>query len=143
MHEELIGVSHKWYDIGLQLNLPVGTLEKIKEQYSDPQSRLREVLKTWLVTINPYPTWRTLVMVLKRQAVGEHSLADELKDKHCKGKGKERTRAVSSPIAHTKVELVKVKREPSDDSAENDARESLPGNQNTHYSGIWIHHAIG
>ena len=82
-------------------------------------------------------------MVLKRQAVGEHSLADELKDKHCKGKGKEWTRAVSSPMAHTKVELVKVKREPSDDSAENDARESLPGNQNTHYSGIWIHHAIG
>ena len=119
-------MSHKWYNIGLQLNLPVGTLDKIREQYSDPQTCLREMLKTWLVTVNPYPTWRTLVKVLKKQAVEEHSLADELKAKHCKGKGKERTHAVSSPKAHTKEELVKVKREPSDDSADN---ELLPGNQ--------------
>ena len=120
MHEELIGVSHKWYNIGLQLNLPVGTLDKIREQYPDPQTCLREMLKTWLVTVNPYPTWRTLVKVLKRRAVEEHSLADELKAKHCKGKGKERTHAVSS--------RTKVKREPSDDSA---GKESLPGNQHT------------
>ena len=118
-------MSHKWYNIGLQLNLPVGTLDKIREQYSDPQTCLREMLKTWLVTVNPYPTWRTLVKVLKRRAVEEHSLADGLKVKNCKGKGKERTHAVSS---RTKVELVKVKREPSDDSAEN---ELLPGNQHT------------
>jgi len=128
VHEELIGISHKWYDIGLQLNLPVGTLDRIREQYSDPQTRLREILKNWLVSVNPYPTWRALVEVLKRRAVEEHSLADELKAKHCKGKGKERTHTGSSPKVHTKVELVKVKREPSDDSAENDAEELLPGN---------------
>ena len=69
--------------------------------------------------------------VLKRRAVEEHSLADELKAKHCKGKRIELTHPVSSPTAHTKEELVKVKREPSDDSAENDAEELLPGNQHT------------
>ena len=52
----------------------------------------------------------------------------ELKAKHFKGKGKERTQAVSLPKTHTKVELVKVKREPSDDSAENGTEELLPGN---------------
>ena len=128
VHEELISVSHKWYDIGLQLNLPVGTLDRIREQYSDPQTRLREILKSWLLSVDPHPTWMALVEVLKRRAVEEHSLADELKAKHCKGKGKERIHAGSSPKAHTKVELVKVKREPSDDSAENDAEELLPGN---------------
>ena len=66
--------------------------------------------------------------VLKRRAVEEHSLADELKVKHCKGKGKkgkERTHTVSLPKAHTEVE---VKQEPSDD---NDTEEMLPGNQHT------------
>jgi len=128
VHEELIGISHKWYDIGLQLNLPVGTLDKIREQYSDPQICLREILKNWLVTVNPYPTWRTLVKVLKSRAIGEHSLAKELKAEHCKGKGKERTHADSLPKARTKEELVKVKRELSDDSAENGAEKLLPGN---------------
>ena len=61
----------------------------------------------------------------------EHSLADELKAKHCKGKGKERTHAISAPKAHIKADLVTVKREPSDDSAENDAEGSFPGNQHT------------
>ena len=128
VQEELIGVSHKWYDIGLQLNLPVGTLQKIREQYSDPKTCLREMLSSWLVTIKPYPTWRTLVQVLKRRAVEEHSLADELKAKHCKGKGKEQIYTGSSPKVHTKVEFVKVKQESSNDSAENDAEELLPGN---------------
>jgi len=132
VHEELIGVSHKWYDIGLQLNLPVGTLDRIREQYSDPQTRLREILKSWLVSVDPYPTWRALVKVLKRRAVEEHSLADELKAKHCKGKGKERTHTISAPKAHIKADLVTVKREPSDESAENDAEGSLPGNQHIH-----------
>ena len=70
------------------------------------------------------------MQVLKRRAVEEHSLADELKAKHCKEKGKERTHMGSSPKVHvhTKVELVKVKKEPSVDSAENDAVEFLLGN---------------
>ena len=58
----------------------------------------------------------------------EHSLADELKAKHCKEKGKEQTHIGSSPKVHTEVELVKVKQEPSDDSAKNDTEELLPGN---------------
>ena len=44
--EELNDTRVKWYDIGLQLRMNVGTLDAIKEQYDDPSHCLREALKT-------------------------------------------------------------------------------------------------
>jgi len=35
--EELVAVSAQWYPLGLQLNIDVGTLERIKAQSFDPQ----------------------------------------------------------------------------------------------------------
>ena len=44
--EELNHTRVKWYEIGLQLRMNVGTLDAIKEQYDDPSHCLREALKT-------------------------------------------------------------------------------------------------
>ena len=44
--EELNDTCVKWYDIGLQLCMTVGTLDAIKEHYDDPSHCLRETLKT-------------------------------------------------------------------------------------------------
>ena len=41
-------VRAKWYDIGMQLQVNIGTLKAIEKWYSDPSDCLREILTTWL-----------------------------------------------------------------------------------------------
>ena len=81
--EELNDARAKWYDIGLQLRMSVGTLDAIKEQYDDPSPCLRETLKTWLKTCPSLPTWKNIVDALRCSTVGEVRLATDLEQKYC------------------------------------------------------------
>ena len=81
--EELNGTRAKWYDIGLQLRMSVGTLDAIKEQYDDPSHCLRETLKKWLKTCPSPPTWKNIVNALRCSTVGEVRLATDLEQKYC------------------------------------------------------------
>ena len=91
--EELNDVRAKWYNIGLQLRMSVGTLDAIKEQYDDPSHCLRETLKTWLKTSPSAPTWTNIVDALRSSTVGEVRLAADLQNKYC----------LSIPVSHTSV----------------------------------------
>ena len=84
VREELLDVSHKWFDIGLMLNLSVGTLACVREQYSGPSTALREMLFHWLKKVDPPPTWQGLAGALESRTVGEPRLAEQLKTKYCK-----------------------------------------------------------
>ena len=81
VQEELIDVSNKWYNIGLQLNLQPGVLDGIRE-HKDANSCLCEMLKFWLKT--NHSTWQLLVKALNSRSVSETDLAKRLKDKYCK-----------------------------------------------------------
>ena len=81
--EELSDIRVKWYDIGLQLRMSVGTLDAIKEQYNDPSHCLREALKTWLKTCPSPPTWSNIIDALRSTTVGEVRLAADLEQNHC------------------------------------------------------------
>ena len=81
--EELNDTRAKWYDIGLQLRLRVGTLDAISEQYDDPSHCLRESLKTWLKTCPSLLTWKNIVDALRCSTVGEVRLAADLEQKYC------------------------------------------------------------
>ena len=83
VQEEVFDARAKWYDIGVNLEVPVGTLNSIRAQYHDPQDCLREMLMVWLKTIDPQPTWKALVNALRSRVVGEAKLADELEAKWC------------------------------------------------------------
>ena len=91
--EELNDVRAKWYNIGLQLHVSVGTLDAIKEQYDDPSHCQRETLKTWLKTSLSAPTWSNIVDALRSSTVGEVRLAADLEHKYC----------LSIPVSHTSV----------------------------------------
>ena len=81
---EVFNARAKWYDIGLNLGVPVGTLNAIRVQYRDnPQDCLREVLMVWLKAVDPQPTWKALVDALQSKAVDEGRLAKELVAKKC------------------------------------------------------------
>ena len=81
--EELNNVSAKWYNIGLQLGVSVGTLKTIKKQYNDPSDCLTETLTSWLQTCVPPPTWANIAEALRSSVVGEARLAADLEHKYC------------------------------------------------------------
>ena len=83
--EELLDVRTQWYSLGVQFKLSVGTLDGIREQFSDPRDQLLVMLKTWLTTgVNP--SWNTLTNVLRSQYVGASLLANILEAKYCRPK---------------------------------------------------------
>ena len=78
--EEILDVSAQWYHLGLQLNLSIGVLDRIRAQFSDPKDQLLEMLKTWLTT-SDNTSWKTLTDALKSRSVGAHQLAGTLETK--------------------------------------------------------------
>ena len=84
VQEDLHAARQHWYNIGVQLQIPVDTLDSIKVEntYNNGEC-LREVMKNWLKRGNPHPMWRDVVTALSSRAVGECKLAEELKSKYC------------------------------------------------------------
>ena len=58
--EELLDVQTKWYNLGLQLNLSVGTQEGIRRGFSDPRDQFLQMLISWLRTSYIH-SWKTLI----------------------------------------------------------------------------------
>ena len=77
VRELLHDIRVKWYDIGVELDVDIGTLESIRSRYHDPKDCLREMLREWLKSISPQPTWKRLSIALRASAVGETSLAQK------------------------------------------------------------------
>ena len=84
VRKELLDVSHKWFDIGLELELVVGVLDRLRYQYPDPSTCLREMLFEWLKKVEPPPTWEGVACALESRVVGEARLAEQLRMKYCK-----------------------------------------------------------
>ena len=82
VQKEIFKARTNRYDIGLELNVQVDTLESIKSQCSDPKVCLRETLKVWLKTAGK-TTWKNLVDALRSPTVNESQLAAELKERYC------------------------------------------------------------
>ena len=51
--EELYPVQSKWYDLGLQLEIPPGSLDAIKKDNPETSTAFREMLKQWLTGKEP------------------------------------------------------------------------------------------
>ena len=90
--EEVLDISAEWYDLGLQLKVRTGTLDRIQADFTAVKHQLREMLKAWLTT-GDIPNWRTLIVALRSQMVGASQLAALLERKYC-------------PVQETEVERV-------------------------------------
>ena len=85
LHRELHQVSHKWYSLGVQLQIPIGTLKRIEIENHQLTNCLLEVLTVWLQCTNPPPTWSILIEALESSPVEERLLAQQLRDHYCPG----------------------------------------------------------
>ena len=78
----LHSVCPKWYNIGVQLQVPTFQLKNIKKKRSDSMDQLRDTLDYW-ISNDAFPSWRHLVDALKAPSVGENRLAKEIEEKYC------------------------------------------------------------
>ena len=90
-------MSTQWRHLGVQLKMSIGTLDRIRTQFTDPRDQLLEMLKTWLN--NSHNTsWKTLADALRSRSVEKSRLADDLERKYCLvPEGTKEDRVVSSP----------------------------------------------
>ena len=85
-------VRHKWYCIGLELKIPDHTLDAIKAQCpNNIENCLKEMLKRWLTSISPPPTWSDLVQALLSAPVEEKRLAKKIREQYCHQDGEQAT----------------------------------------------------
>ena len=81
LHGELYKVADKWEDIGIQLDIDVDLLEKVKsENQGDSKKCLREMLKILDKNQDLHPSWSDIVDTLER--LEEEELAQQLRDKY-------------------------------------------------------------
>ena len=80
----LYEVRAKWYDIGIELKLPIGTLKTIKKDNPQANDCLTEMCIQWL-NHNSCPSWEDLTKALESPPVGEKHMAQQLRDKYCRG----------------------------------------------------------
>ena len=80
----LHSVSHKWFCIGLQLDVPVYHLNSIEANQHNTQQQMCSMLEYWMNNAtDPLPSWRVLVDALKAAAVGENRLSKKLLETYC------------------------------------------------------------
>ena len=60
----------KWFHIGVELGIDLGTLEAIRNDYCSSKECFTTMLTEWLRMNDPVPSWRALVDALKSKLVG-------------------------------------------------------------------------
>ena len=75
-------MSHKWFIIGLELDVAEYRLKIIETAGRGVEEQMRTMLDYWLSNAT-VPSWKVLVDALKAPTVGESRLAKELEERHC------------------------------------------------------------
>ena len=104
VHEAVHPARTSWYNIGLQLGVPVDTLDSIRHERGDDGDHLCTILKKWLKQGGA--TWGALSDALKSPTVGERRLAKKLdvraKKSDVRAQG-EMLQLQSTPIESTSI----------------------------------------
>ena len=73
----LYPVRRKWYNIGIELGLKADELDTISAKHSaDHGECLIEMIKLWLKSIDPIPTWTALGDALRSAPINEVELSN-------------------------------------------------------------------
>lgn len=56
----IFSLGSEWKNVGLFLELDIGTLDKIEHDYRKANDCLREMLRTWLKQVSSTPSWQAL-----------------------------------------------------------------------------------
>ena len=82
LQKKLYKIADKWKGIGIQLDVDVDLLDKVKsDNDSDSKKCLREILNVLVKKEDLQPSWTDIVEAL--ESLEEEELAQQLKDKYC------------------------------------------------------------
>jgi len=81
--EELYPARAKWYFIGIELGIPISTLNSIDKPHSTDKDHLCQLLQCWLKGITPHPSLVALIKALRCSGVEEYCLAQKLAQQYC------------------------------------------------------------
>ena len=84
LHEvqtEIYDARAQWEQLGLALNIPVSTLDTIKEDHNGTSTRFLKILQVWLQT-GDERTWQVLAEALGQDVVGRPDIKKKILDKH-------------------------------------------------------------
>lgn len=77
----MLSIAAQWYNIGTLLNIPDGTLARIRHDEKDIGTNcLRVMLTEWLKRTDPPPTWIELADAVK---LFDESKAEEIRNIFC------------------------------------------------------------
>ena len=77
-------VRAKWRNIGIELEIDIGTLDSIEKSFHfDHTECLSRMLENWFKQTDPPPSWDAIVEALESGPVGEGHLAEQIKQKYC------------------------------------------------------------
>ena len=80
----LYPVRAKWKDIGIELDIDIGTLDSIERScHFQDNNCLTRMLDFWFKQTDPSPSWDAIVEALESGPVGEGRLAEQIKWKYC------------------------------------------------------------
>ena len=65
-----------WRKLGREFEIPGSTLDDIDQHHSDDRGRMEALISRWL-KIDPYPTWRRVIVALDRAE--QHRTADSIR----------------------------------------------------------------
>ena len=78
----LHSVCSKWYNIGVQLEVPTFQLKIIEKKTNDSMDQLRDTLDFWMSN-DLSPSWKHIADALKAPSVGEKRLAKAIEQEYC------------------------------------------------------------
>ena len=81
--DEVLKAENRSYVIGLKLKLPEHVVESIHTVQKYPRDQLLHILIEFSKRVEPRPTRRIIVDVLKSPSVNLPYLAKEIEDKYC------------------------------------------------------------
>jgi len=87
LQETLYPMRSKWYQFGVQLDVPTDTLDTIRSSLSENfDDKLLQMLKEWVRQMESQGgvTWEAVVEVLRRRSIGENQLARNVARQWCK-----------------------------------------------------------
>ena len=87
LQETLYPIRSKWYQLGVQLQVPIDTLNSIRQSaVGNPDLNLLQMLNEWEKQMESQGgvTWVAVVEALRRQSIGENQLARRVIRQWCK-----------------------------------------------------------
>ena len=74
----LFGIRHKWYDIGLSLQVRRNVLDEIKQSEDNDETKLEKVINIWEETSSS-TTWETMITAVESPVINNKEIANRIR----------------------------------------------------------------